>query len=274
MSVPELPEVETIVRDLRKRLVGSRIMDVTVHDARIVKFSGIEEFRKRLTGRTVNAVERRGKAIVIALDEGKGFFIVQLMMTGQLIFSAAGEPGRDTKITFRLSSGEYLFYNDYRIFGKLQVVERCEDVVYFRQVGPEPLGKEFTVDWLAGAVQNRTVAIKTLLMNHTFLAGIGNIYASEILFQSGIHPRRKARSLKRDELVRLHGATVGILKEAIRFRGTSMNTYRDSRGEKGNFINRVRVYGREDEECPRCRTVVARMVLNGRSTFYCKRCQH
>lgn len=272
--MPELPEVETIVRDLRQRLAGVRLIGLTVHDPRIVKFSGIEKFRRQLVGRTVTGVSRRGKAIVIALDEGKWFLIVQLMMTGQLIFAGHANPGRDTKLTFRLSSGEYLLYNDYRIFGKLQVVSRCEEVAYFQKIGPEPLGKEFTVDWLMPRLRNRKVSIKTLLMNHTFLAGIGNIYASEILFQSGIHPNRPAGSLSRKEADLLHQATIEILKEAIRYRGTSMNTYRDSRGEKGGFINRVRVYGREDEACPRCQTAVSRMVLNGRSTFCCNRCQH
>lgn len=272
--MPELPEVETIVRDLRRRLPGTRLTGLTVHDPRIVKFSGIEAFRRQIVGRTVTGVERRGKAIVMELDEGKGFLIVQLMMTGQLIFAKGAHPGRDTKLTFRLSTGEYLLYNDYRIFGKLQVVASCEELSYFQKIGPEPLSKTFTVDWLMQGLRNRKVSIKNLLMNHTFLAGIGNIYASEILFQSRIHPSRPAGSLSRKEADRLHQATIEILKEAIRYRGTSMNTYRDSRGEKGGFINRVRVYGREDEACPRCRTAVSRVVLNGRSTFCCNNCQH
>lgn len=282
LLMPELPEVETVVRDLRKKVKGLTILEVKIHDGRVVR-ENLQDFCRKLKGSTMTNVSRRGKAIIIETlgvrdwtlekNSSVSFLIVQLMMTGQMIYSSSCEPARDTKVTFRLSNGECLHYNDFRTFGRLQVVNALSEIGYFGRLGPEPLEKDFTFLWLKQALAKKTTPIKPLLLNHQFVAGIGNIYASEILFASRIHPLRRAGTLKDQEIVLLHRNIREILKEAIRFRGTSMNTYRDTKGEKGNFMNRIKVYGREKETCFSCPGLLAKTVQSGRSTFYCPSCQ-
>lgn len=268
--MPELPEVETIARDLRHEILGQRIEEAGVYDVRVIR-QPVQGFKRALKGRRFTRITRRGKAIVIELDN-RCYFIVQLMMTGQLIYSSH-PPDARTKVSLRLSNGRYLHYNDQRLFGRLRVVDDLRQIPYFQRLGPEPLDSEFSASWLAGKLRGKKVPIKPLLMDHTFVAGIGNIYASEILFQSRIHPRRPAHRLKKEEIAKLHSVVQGILREAIHWRGTSMNTYRDANGDKGGFMSRIKVYGRENERCSRCKTALAKIFQRGRSTFFCPRCQ-
>jgi len=166
-----------------------------------------------------------------------------------------------------------LNYNDQRLFGRLTLFEKLEDVKHFSILGPEPFDAAFNPSFMNEALKRRNVAIKTVLMDHTFVAGIGNIYASEILFRSGISPRRAARRLKFNEIKRLHEMTLEVLEEAITHRGSSMRNYRDGNGEKGTFNKLIKVYAREGENCERCWTPIVKIVQSGRSTFYCKKCQ-
>ena len=269
--MPELPEVETIARDLRRKILDQKIEDITVYDARVIR-QPVKEFTRALKGRRFKKVSRRGKALILELDNGR-YFVIQLMMTGQLINSARPRQDKVTKVSLRLSNGRYLHYNDQRLFGRLQVVDTLEQIPYFNKLGPEPLTNGFSPSWLAKKLKEKKVPIKALLMDHTFVAGIGNIYASEILFQSRINPKRPAHRLKKEDINKLHAATRKILTEAIRWRGTSMNTYRDANGEKGGFIRRIKVYGRENEDCSRCKTPLSKILQRGRSTFFCPRCQ-
>lgn len=269
--MPELPEVETIARDLRRKILDQKIEDITVYDNRVIR-QPAGQFVASLKGRRLNKVSRRGKVLILELDNGR-YFVVQLMMTGQLIDAARPRQDKITKVSLRLSSGRYLHYNDQRLFGRLQVVDTPEQIPYFNKLGPEPLKDGFSLSWLAKKLKGKRVPIKALLMDHTFVAGIGNIYASEILFQSGINPKRPAHRLNKEEIVKLHTATQKILAEAIRWRGTSMNTYRDANGEKGGFMGRIKVYGRENEDCSRCKTPLSKILQRGRSTFYCPKCQ-
>jgi len=269
--MPELPEVETIARDLRGKIFRQKIEDIGVYDARVIR-QPVKEFTRALKGRRFTQIARRGKALVIKLDN-RHYFIIQLMMTGQLIDSPRPRQDKLTRISLHLSGGRYLHYNDQRLFGRLQVVDDLKQVPYFQKLGPEPLGGQFSVPWLAQNLQKRKISIKTLLMDHTFVAGIGNIYASEILFQSRINPRRPACRLKEEEIKKLHAATRKVLAEAIRWRGTSLNNYRDTYGEKGGFMDRIKVYGRESEKCSRCKTPLSKILQHSRSTFYCPTCQ-
>ena len=276
--MPELPEVETIKKDLIKGLLGRRIEDVVVYDERVIRGRAASDFKTALMGYTVVDLTRRGKAIIAqlshpALAGGKQFLVIQVMMTGQLIFSASAQAMPMTRITFRLSNDQYLHYNDQRLFGRLQIVHDPDEIGYLKTIGPEPLSRGFQVVRLAEQLQRRSIPIKTLLLNPRFVAGIGNIYASEILFASRINPKRPAKSVKPEEIKRLHQATIDVLKEAIRLRGTSMRNYRDGKGQKGGFMNRIKVYGREHERCYRCRAPIQRIVQSGRSTFFCKSCQ-
>ena len=270
--MPELPEVEIIKRDLLKGLLGRRIEKVTVYDERVIRGCPQADFISSLSGRSVEAITRRGKAIIFRLSSSQ-YLVIQVMMTGQLIFSARPQPMRMTRITFRLSNDRYLNYNDQRLFGRLQIVERLEEIPYLHTMGPEPFSRGFAVEWLTNQLRKRSIPIKTLLLNPQVVAGIGNIYASEILFASGINPNRPAKTVKPKEIKRLHQATIDVLQEAIRWRGTSLRNYRDGKGRKGRFINRIKVYGRDKELCYCCQTPIQKVVLSGRSTFFCGKCQ-
>jgi len=192
-------------------------------------------------------------------------------MTGQLI--AGGSKDRHTRITFYFSDGSMLFYNDQRRFGQLRVVAQLDEVKHFNILGPEPFSKDFTPAFMREAFQKTIRPIKNVLLDHTFVAGIGNIYACEILFRSRLSPKRPARRISLADAKVLHQYIIEVLKEAIAHRGSSMRNYRDGSGEKGRFNERLSVYAREDEPCPRCQKPIQRIVQAGRSTFYCGHCQ-
>lgn len=272
--MPELPEVETIRQDLCRHILHLTIRDVKIRDSRVLAQGSQNQFTRRCQGKTVQAISRRGKVLIIELSP-QGYLVVQPKMTGHLIYrSQTRRPiDPDTKILFQLSNGSSLNYNDQRLFGRIYLVDEIEEVDFLRRVGSEPLEKNFTPQWLKGILEHRPGPIKSLLMNQNIIAGIGNIYASEILFLSRIRPQRPARTLTLSEIEALHRATLEVLKEAIALRGTSMRNYRDVSGRKGNYLNRIKVYGREDEECFQCRSPIQRIVQAGRSTFYCRKCQ-
>jgi len=269
--MPELPEVETIRLDLQLSLPGLRITDITVFDRRILKTNDQRTFTSKIKGRTIREVSRRGKLIVMPLVEG-GYLLTHLKMTGQLIYGEKLSL-KETKLIFTLSNGKYLNYNDQRLFGRLSFVTNLADDSFLRAIGLEPLAEDFSGVWMRAQLKKRRVPIKTLLMDQHFIAGIGNIYASEILFDAKISPKKRGDRLSQSEINALHKATIRVLKEAIRFRGTSMRNYRDSNGEKGSFINRIKVYNKENKPCPVCSGAIKRIVQAGRSTFYCTSCQ-
>jgi formamidopyrimidine-DNA glycosylase len=272
--MPELPEVETVKRDLTQSVLDRRIEGIRVLDGRVIRDISSQQFVKRLTGRTIKDISRRGKAIICRLDNGQ-HFIVQLMMTGQLVSSQnLPEPlAKETKIIFQLSNQTHLLYNDQRLFGRLTVIEDLAGFKHFTTLGPEPFDASFNPRFIKETFHNRAVAVKKVLLDHTFVAGIGNIYASEILFRSGIDPRRQAKRIKPVEIKRMHRLTIEVLEEAILHRGSSMRNYRDGRGEKGQFNALIRVYAREGEPCLNCAKPINKIVQGGRSTFFCKNCQ-
>jgi formamidopyrimidine-DNA glycosylase len=271
--MPELPEVETIRRDLVRMIKDLTIRDIRFFDTRVIRDISPQIFRKNLIGRRVTHIERHGKALVFRLSPGRALLVVQLMMTGQLVLQRELSKDRATKVVFVLSNGQYLLYNDHRVFGRLQIVEDLKAVKYFQILGPEPLARGFTSEILSARLHGRKRPIKNVLLDHTVLAGIGNIYAAEILFAARIHPQRSAIDLAAGEIRWLHRAIKEVLHKAVASRGTSMNTYRDADGQKGKFMNYIRVYGREEEPCPRCRKPIRRITQAGRSTFFCEHCQ-
>ncbi len=269
--MPELPEVETMKRDLQKKILGLSIEDVFVYDDRVIKDLKAQKFKEKMKGKRIEAIERRGKSIIFTLYPSS-FLVIQVKMTGYFVYGEhlkESQNLKETKVVFKLSNDKYLNYNDQRLFGWLIYTDKLDDVPYLCSLGPEPLNGDFRLDDFKG----RKTPIKPLLMNQEFVAGIGNIYASEILFAAGINPRKQAKRLTEKEIKLLHKYTVGILTEAIRCRGTSMRNYRDADGNKGNFMNRIKVYGRENEKCVSCRSLIKRIVQSGRSTFFCGVCQ-
>ena len=269
--MPELPEVETVVRGLAPELRGRRVVGVTVRETRL-RGGVAPDFAARLTGRRVVDLSRRGKYLVAALDDGRSW-LVHLGMTGRLVLSAgelAAEP--HDHVVVRLEDGRMLTYNDVRRFGRMAVV----DPVMLRQEtgdGLDPLAPEFTPAALFVLTRRRRTSIKALLMDQRRVAGLGNIYVNEILFHAGIRPGRRAMRLGRGECARIVRAARIVLTEAIRRGGSSISDYRDGLGRRGWFQLRHRVYDRAGKPCRRCRTPIQSRIIVGRSSFYCPRCQ-
>lgn len=274
--MPELPEVETIRRDLAPELVGRRIREARIHRADLLLDGGDpERFGRRVADRTVEALDRRAKYLLFRLSGG-AVLEVQLRMTGR--FALGAEPPDPEEFShvvaeFDLEDGRTLFYDDVRRLGgfRLQSPEAWRRRA--ARLGPEPLGEAFGPEELARALEGRRAPVKNVLLDQRRVAGIGNIYASESLHAAGLDPRRPAGSLGPEEVERLAEAIRWVLSEALRHAGTTFRDYRAVDGRSGAFQERLRVYARDGEACPRCGGAVRRVVQAGRSTFFCPGCQ-
>jgi formamidopyrimidine-DNA glycosylase len=269
--MPELPEVETIVRDLRRLVTGSEIRSVAVRKDDLIDGSS-REFEAALRGRRIHEVSRRAKNIVF--DLGSDRLIINLGMTGRVLVQTAdeGEPGY-VGVRFGLGDGRGMLYQDVRRFGRLEVVPTEAWEKRAAQLGVEPLSTDLTSESLFALTRMSKVAVKPWLMDQRRVVGIGNIYASEALFRAGVNPRKAARRLTRREAISLCDSLQTVLSEAIEFRGTTLLDYRDATGERGEFARRLRVYDRANEPCMVCGEPIRRIVQSGRSTFFCRRCQ-
>lgn len=272
--MPELPEVETIRRDLSKAIRGRRISSVRVLNPGSLKGMKPAAFSSQIAGRRFVGFGRRGKNLIAKLDSGR-FLVVHLKMTGVLQVQKGDEPlPRAARIIFSFRGGkEGLVFSDQRKFGSVQLVDDPDMVPGLKKLGPEPLSPSFTPGALAERLAGRKAPIKPLLLDQSILAGLGNIYACESLHRAGIDPRRPASGLKPDEVVRLHRSIQAVLRAAIRARGSSVDTYRDGRGRSGWFQVSHRVYDRQGGKCKRCGCLVVREALRGRGTYWCKGCQ-
>jgi len=272
--MPELPEVETIRRDMEPYVLGRAIKAVKALRARnVLKGISAKGLQKALKGQKIEKVERRGKFLIFKLASGN-CLVIHLGMTGRVLKA----PDRFVKVTFMLSGGRSFYFSDIRMFGK---------VMFFRsyptfKLGPEPLAPhqmvpgqadDFTVTRFAELLKGRGGNIKAWLLNQRFLAGVGNIYASEALFRAGIAPRRRAGSLNPQEILKLHRALRRVLSEGIKYRGTSVSDYRDAGGRVGGYQHRLRVYDREGKRCYKCKGPVKKIIIGQRSTYFCPRCQ-
>lgn len=283
--MPELPEVETIVNDLDKRLKGKKIRDVEVLDAKVLNLS-MKKFIGEVAGATVKSVTRRAKMIIIELN--KKFLLVHLKMTGQLVFISEKEkiagghpiinegkifPNKFTRAFFEFN-GSKLFFNDVRRFGWIKLVSAQELETIILASGAEPLNSDFTQEKFKEILSHKKkTTVKQAIMDQKYLAGIGNIYADESLFEAGIRPDRKVNTLSSKEIKKLWQAIPKILKYSIKHRGTTFNDYVDAQGEVGGFIKYLKVYGRAGEKCEQCGNIVKKMKINGRGTHWCDGCQ-
>ncbi len=273
--MPELPEAETIAADLRRRVVGRRIVGVDVAHADVLGPALTPgRLAERVRGRSVERVGRRGKNVVVGLDDGT-ILLVNLGMTGRLVASRAPRAAelRHVAVRFGLDDGDALLYDDARRFGRIEHLvpeawRRRDDAL-----GVEPFDDALTPARMHALTRRARTPIRSLLLDQGRIAGVGNIYANEALHRAGVRPRRRAAGLTRAETARLRDALREVLAEAIEARGTTLRDYRDGSGEAGGFEPRLRVYGREGEPCSRCGTTIKRVVLAGRSAFYCPRCQ-
>jgi len=272
--MPELPEVETVRRTLEEKIVGKAIARVQIMMPKVVR-PDAGEFAHGLVCQGIEELDRRGKYLLICLTGGK-VLVVHLRMTGRLIYCHPERPlDKHTHVIITLDDGYHLRYVDIRQFGKLQLINRDEldSVSGLATLGPEPLSEEFTKEGFKRALRNKRTKIKPLLLDQTFIAGLGNIYVDEALFRAKIHPERMASTLTPREAVRLYTAIREVIAEGIEHRGTTFRDYVDGTGQTGGYQNKLRAYGRESHPCYYCGRPLERKVVGGRSSTYCPRCQ-
>jgi formamidopyrimidine-DNA glycosylase len=273
--MPELPEVETIVRDIRPALLGRRIDRVSLSHEDVLRGVTRRRLVRGLTGATVHDVFRRAKHAV--LDLGAKRLVVQPGMTGSLVVHRRPLVGDDRQyavLRAQLDNGRELVYRDVRRLGTLLLLDARGWDRYDRAIGPEPLDADFTPERLGEALGRSRQAVKKVIMDQRHLAGVGNIYANEALYASGIDPSKPARKLTPDNHRRLHAEIRRILQAAIRSNGTTVRDYRTGTGEEGNFQLELLVYGREGEPCRRCGTrLTGTHMIDARITVFCHRCQ-
>lgn len=270
--MPELPEVETIVRGLAGSLPGATIRSVDVLKPDLIDGESAASFAHALEGRRIKSVSRRAKNIVV--DTGGDYLLVNLGMTGRLFVVKEGDPEpTHPGVRFHLADGREVLYHDVRRFGRLWRMSPEAWAAWEAKLGVEPLSDEFTAKWMWDATRKSRVAIKVWLMDQKRVVGVGNIYASEALFRAKVSPRTPADELTRPQAKRIRGGVRDVLAEAIEFRGTTLLDYRDAEGEPGEFVRRLRVYDRQGEPCLTCHRPINRIVQGGRSTFFCSHCQ-
>lgn len=267
--MPELPEVETIKIDLNKRILGKVIKGIEVNVAKIIKQPSLKEFISKIKGTVFKKIARRGKYLIFELSSGE-YLVIHLKVTGQLIY---GNKEKQNRVSFLLNDGKYLNFCDLRLFGSIYLVSDLKELKEFIKLGLEPLEKNFTLESFCKMIKGKKTKIKPLLMDQTLIAGIGNIYAQEALFKAKIHPTRTAESLKGREIKELFFSIKEVLKEAIKYRGSSVDAYVDLEGSKGEMGERLQIYGREGEACIRCKTAIRKIKINGRGTSFCPNCQ-
>ena len=269
--MPELPEVETFVRALRRPLLGRTIVAARNDWPRHIALPPPDELAARIAGRRIEAIDRRGKYLVFTLSDDANL-IIHLKMTGHLSVAPADTPPDPYAHTvFALDDGRELRFRDPRKFGRVYLVRDPAQVV--GPLGPEPLAEAFTADELAARLAGRRRVLKPLLLDQTFIAGIGNIYADEALFYAGIRPTRRSDSLTAGETAALHAAIQKVLGMGIEREGASIGTYVKADGEMGDMQNAVAVFRRTGQACYTCGWPIERIVLGGRSTHFCPGCQ-
>jgi formamidopyrimidine-DNA glycosylase len=287
--MPELPEVETVVRQLEPELEGRRIESLEVLDARWSRPVPPEALGEQVSGATIEGLGRRGKYILLALD-GDRTLVMHLRMTGNLVLVEGEEmldpsegrrlyegerstSARHLRARFLLDDGREVWFTDPRRFGEAFLIAHSDLDLRFERLGVEPLSPAFTPEALGEMAVGRTVPLKSFLLDQSGVAGVGNIYADEALYRARLHPLSSAGSMKPVHLTALRDAVVAALEAGIDGGGASIDDYRDGRGEKGTMQDEFLVHTREGQPCPSCGTAIARIVVSGRSTYYCPNCQ-
>jgi formamidopyrimidine-DNA glycosylase len=287
--MPELPEVETVARQLEPELEGRRIEELEVLDGRWSRPLAPKTLGKQVGGATITGLGRRGKYLLLGL-EGDRTLVMHLRMTGNLVLvegddvldPSAGRllyqgerttSARHLRARFRLDDGRELWFTDPRRFGEAFLLDDADLPQRFSRLGVEPLSDEFTAEAIGAMAAGRTVPLKSFLLDQSGIAGVGNIYADEALYRARLHPLSPAGSMKPEHWQALRDAVVAALQAGIDAGGSSIDDYRDGRGEKGTMQERFLVHTREGEPCPDCGGEVVRIVVGGRSTYFCPSCQ-
>jgi len=273
--VPELPEVETVRRTLQPKLAGLKFTDVQVFLPKVIRTPEPDEFKEILRDKTINKIGRRGKYLLLYLNNGYTL-IVHLRMTGRLVYCTEDKPvPKHTHVIFRLNNGCRLQFTDIRQFGRIWLVPSSSvgDLAGYKDLGIEPLDELFTRDFLKKELRRRHARTKPLLLDQTFIAGLGNIYTDEALHRAKIDPERLATSLSPREVANLHHAIRDVILEGIDNRGTTFRDFADGDGRAGSYQELLRVYNREGNPCHHCGLPIARKKVGGRSSYYCPACQ-
>lgn len=275
--MPELPEVETVVKGLRPLVKDKVVTAVEIREENMIAYpeDDIDGFKEALIGSKIIDVNRRGKYIIIELNKDKNM-VIHLRMTGKLLVKEVKEfKDKHTHVVFSLNDGQEIRFNNIRKFGRVYLIDKNhpEQAGGLAELGPEPLSDELSPADFKKLFANRRAIIKSLLLNQHFVAGIGNIYADEILFRSGIRPDRTADTLSELEKEKIYHNMREILKKGIIYGGTSFSDYVNAFGEKGSFQEELKVHQREGEKCYICGSEIEKIKVSGRSTYFCPQCQ-
>lgn len=265
--MPELPEVETIKRELLKSVLNKKIVDIVINNPKVIKEIQPKKFSSQIKKSRIKNILRKGKVLILELSKGISL-VIHLRMTGQLIFPGSGAKSR---VSFVFSDKKSLDFNDSRLLGEIRLLDDWRCLKFIRELGPEPF--DLKQEEFSKMLEGKKTKIKPLLMDQRFISGIGNLYAAEALFRARIHPERSALSLSDRQKKLLFKAIKDTLKEAIKYGGSSVDQYLRVSGKKGNYATRHRVYDRKDEPCFTCKAPIKRIAQGGRGTYFCSKCQ-
>ncbi len=274
--LPELPEVETVVQGLKDLIKGREIKTVKVREEKIIGYPEIkDEFIHDVSNKKIINLDRRGKCILINLEKKKTM-VIHLRMTGKLLVKESKLPyEKHTHVIFILDNDMDLRFNNVRKFGRIYLVDTGDwkKAGGLKNLGPEPLTDDFTLDCFRAQFKNRRARIKSLLLDQSFIAGLGNIYTDEALYMACINPGRKANTLSQKEIERLYKCICEVLRSGIKYGGTTFSDYVNALGKEGNFQRKLVVYQQQGKKCPDCGEEIVKEKIAGRSTHYCPQCQ-
>lgn len=271
--MPELPEVETVRKTLKRQINGEVIKSVDVLYDNIIEYPKVSEFKEKIKNQKINNINRKGKWLIFELDDY--CMLSHLRMEGKYFIKESEPILKHEHVIFHLDNGKTLRYNDTRKFGKIHLIEK--DKIYeqkpLNELGLEPWDENLDSNYLKDKYSNKNLPIKTVLLDQSIITGIGNIYADEILFLSKINPLKKAKLLKKKELDNIIKYTKDVLEASIEAGGTTIRSYESSEGVHGRFQTNLLVHNREKKQCPECGKMILKIRVNGRGTYYCPRCQ-
>lgn len=273
-KMPELPEVETVKENLKKRLINTKINDVKVLYNNIIAYPDTNTFEKTLKNKKVKDITRRGKFIIFDLEDY--YLLSHLRMEGKYFIKNKNDQiNKHEHVIFNLDNNQELRYMDTRKFGKMFLIqkENIDTIGPLKELGLEPFDKKLTPNYLKEKIKNKIIPIKTVLLDQSIIAGIGNIYADEILFLSHVNPLKKSNTLKEKELNNIIKSTKEVLNKAIAKGGTTIHTYTSVDGIKGTYQDSLFVHNKEKELCKVCQTQIKKIKVGGRGTYYCPHCQ-
>ncbi len=272
--MPELPEVETVKERLKKKIIGKKIEDIIIRSSSIIKHPSEEHFVNKLRQQVVNDIKRRGKWLIIELNQY--YLLVHLRMEGKFLFKTSEEIyNKHEHVIFNLNNKLQLRYHDTRKFGKMHLITKDEldKIKALNKLGLEPFDKKLNKEYLQEKLKHKKIPIKTALLDQSIIAGIGNIYVNEILFLSAINPIKPSNKVNINELGLIIKNTQQVLKKAIKLGGTTIRTYTSLDGETGLFQKELLVHGRKGEVCIKCDNIISKIKVGGRGTYYCPKCQ-